>query len=104
MDEHIHATSELFQAVLRLQYDKAGAAADELAAQPTWARPEVAGLDSVNSRIPQPFFDLQAAMQQNARSVSAAAKKHDPQTLGDAFGKLTSSCLACHASYLPPQK
>jgi cytochrome c556 len=92
----------LVNSVLLLHYDQARVAAERLLEQPDWAGPEAAGTGDLNAEVPAEFFAYQRELRAAIREVSEAAAHHRPDALARSFGRMTSACVACHASYLPP--
>jgi hypothetical protein len=100
MLRHDDAMEDLTRATLVLDFDGAVEAADRVAAEPMLARPLTGDATELNAALPPRFFELQDQLRSDARSVSAAAARRDGLVLADAFGRLTRTCVSCHALYL----
>ncbi len=100
MSEHADQLEWVLSAVLMLNYDLAARSATNLADDPKLAPPPPGDLDTLNAALPKRFFVLQAQLSKRARAVAAAAKAHDDVKLSQSVGRLTETCVACHAVYL----
>lgn len=103
MEHHGQAMSDIFWAVLFLDYPLADELAHEIATEPRLARPLQRDATELNSLLPETFFDLQDALSREAERLSAAAKARDPDATSEAFGALTRTCVRCHATYQEPR-
>lgn len=104
MARHGQAMTDLMLGVTLLQYDVANAAAGRIVNEPRLARPIQGGDDELSSLLPERFFTLQDELRSRAQAVQDAAKKRDDTALGESFGRMTETCIACHSAYLSHRK
>ena len=104
MERHGQAMTDLMLGVTLLQYDVANAAAGRIVNEPRLGRPIQGGDDELSSLLPERFFTLQDELRSRAQAVQDAAKKRDDTALGESFGRMTETCIACHATYLNHRK
>jgi len=102
MQHHGEAAMRLSMSVVLLDYADAWKAAQGISEQATLARPRPSEADTLNAALPPLFFDLQDELRVHADELQKAAEQRDPKKLGAAYGRLTSTCVACHAVYLQP--
>jgi cytochrome c556 len=86
-------------AVLSLDYEATVATAGGIADEPRLARPGP-GTDTANALFPEKFFVFQDALHDEAARLVAAAKAQDDTALAESYGRLSSTCVACHAVYM----
>lgn len=101
MDRHAQDMTDLMWAVVFLEHDAAAEIADEIASEPRMARPtgDQDG-DLANARIPEDFFRLQDELRTQANALAAGARKGDDAAIAEAYGRLSQTCVSCHAKYL----
>jgi hypothetical protein len=106
MERHGQAMTDLMLGVTLLQYDAASAAAGRIVDEPRFGRPIPGGEgdDELNSLLPERFFTLQDELRSRAQAVRDAARKRDDARLAESFGRLTETCVSCHAVYLHHRK
>jgi cytochrome c556 len=102
MMRHGEDLTLLVRAVVLLQYTAVHAAATRILSEPKLARPMPDGQEELNSVLPERFFVLQDELFQRAREVADNARSKDNRGMSKAFGRLTETCVACHAAYLNP--
>jgi len=100
MKDHRVDMESLMRAVIVLDRRKAAVLSIRIAEDASLARPISGQTDLMNAQIPPRFFDLQEELRAAAREVSTAATKGSDMAIAKSFGKLTETCVACHASYL----
>lgn len=101
MRGHSDQMQELFWSALFL--DDAGVTliAEDMSREPRLARPIGAADDSVNSSLPEEFFALQDELTKNAQAlVRVVSERHDATAIGEAYGKLATTCVRCHERFL----
>lgn len=98
MGRHGKDLERLTAAAVALDYDDAAASADAIAHEPRISRPE-AMLDTANSLFPERFFELQDVLLVEAAALGAAARARDAEETSAAYGRLSATCVACHAVY-----
>jgi hypothetical protein len=89
---------EMVSRVLVLDYEGAARAAGAIYDEPTIARP--VGPDELNQLLPDQFFALQDEVKAQTRRVVGAAAEKDGRKLAEETGRLTQTCVLCHAAYL----
>jgi hypothetical protein len=72
--------------------------AGEIYDEPMLARP--LGGDELNGMLPDRFFTLQDELRARTRRLVEAVVRADRAAVGEEFGALTRSCVACHQAYL----
>jgi hypothetical protein len=98
MSRHRAQLGDLVSSVIVLDYDGAARAAGAIFDEPALARP-ITG-DELNGLLPERFFELQDQLGQGARALVEAAARKDAPRLGEEFGRVTKTCIACHDLYL----
>ncbi|HZI10836.1 MAG TPA: cytochrome c [Myxococcus sp.] len=104
MERHGQAMADLTLSVTLLQYDVASDVAGRIANAPRISRPEAGGEDELSTLLPERFFTLQDEARSRAQAVQAAAQKRDDAALAQSYGRLTETCVTCHAAYLSHRK
>jgi len=94
-----HAESLLWSALM-LDHEAAQEIAGWVASEVTIARPIAGHEDALNSLLPAAFFAQQDALRAAAKRLGDAARARDDAALGQAYGELTQTCVACHSLYL----
>jgi hypothetical protein len=74
--------------------------ADRIASAPKLARPVAGGQDDLNAALPERFFLLQDDLHSRAGALVDAARAKNDKRLGQAFGRLTETCVECHSAYV----
>jgi hypothetical protein len=100
MERHGQDARDLMFGVTLLQYDMARTAAQRISAEPRLVRPIAGGEDDLNALLPERFFVLQDEARLRAQAVATAAEKRDDKALGESYGRLMETCVACHSAYL----
>jgi hypothetical protein len=103
MERHGRDMTTLMTSVVLLKREVALSLANNLAAEPRITRPLPDGRDDLNAALPERFFVLQDELRDRARQLAEAAKSGKDKDLGDAFARLTQTCIACHSAYLNPK-
>jgi hypothetical protein len=101
MKDHKADMSALTFAVVLLDRPGAERLARSIAASPRLARPSERP-DELNSLLPPRFFELQDQLRRRADDLAAAARSGDDAAMAKAYGALSETCVACHATYLNP--
>lgn len=99
MASHARDMGDLTSAIMLLQYDRIRDRADAVAADASWARPLTQDATELNSALPERFFELQDELRVQARSLSGAAEQMKALAVADAYGRLSETCVRCHAVY-----
>ena len=100
MVDHGRDMHELVFAVVLLHREVAKMAARRIASEPKIARPTPGGEDDLNAALPERFFLLQDELKVNASKLADAASGKDDKQLASALGRMTETCVSCHAAYL----
>ena len=100
MRQHGPEMEQLIWSVLLLQRHQTGVLAERLSGSERLARPMPGQLDTVNAAVPETFYALQDLLHERATDLQVAAKNGDDDAVAVAFGRLTETCVACHARYL----
>jgi cytochrome c556 len=100
MQRHSRDLIPLVRSVVMLDYDRTAKLADSIVEDTMLARPLTGDASELNNQLPEKFFTLQDDLRTQARTLSDAAKRHDPEAMSDAFGKLSRTCVRCHSVYL----
>ncbi len=103
MKDHRADMSALTFAVVLLDKANAERLARAIAQSPRIARPTDAP-DELNSLLPPRFFELQDQLRRRAEDLATAAKSGDDAAMAKAYGALSETCVACHATYLNPNR
>ena len=99
MASHARDMGDLTSAIMLLQYDRIRDRADAVAADASWARPLTQDATELNSALPERFFELQDQLRIQARALSGAAEQMKALAVADAYGRLSETCVSCHAVY-----
>lgn len=97
MAGHAALTAELVSAVMILSYPHIQELARSLASSGALPRP-AQGEDPA-ALLPERFFQLQDWLEGEATDLAAAATRQDALASGEAFGRLSRTCVDCHAVY-----
>ena len=100
MARHGHDMTEMVWAVMLLDYDGVGRAAERIAAETPLPRPTAPGANEVNAQLPERFYQLQDQLRAQAVRLAAAARTQGADELTDAYGELSRTCVGCHRIYL----
>lgn len=104
MERHGKDMSHLMTGVVLLKREVVEPLAQSLAGEPRITRPLPDSRDDLNAALPERFFVLQDELRERARSLAEAARTKDDKQLGEAFGRLTQTCIACHSAFLNSPK
>jgi hypothetical protein len=107
MERHGDSMMMLMATVLMLNFQATEQLATNIATEPRLVRPLRGDTDSLNTRLPTKFFDLQDQLVQRARTVAKAAKSRNEGQVVKAYGSLAETCVACHSTYFrgpPPEE
>lgn len=101
MTEHGDDMESLMWSALMLDYDSVSAISRFLADAPRLSRPgPAAARGTLNEALPPRFFDLQDELHQAATDLLVAAQKNDDAAIAKHVGRITTTCISCHALYL----
>ena len=102
MENHGFEMTNLMWATLLLDRSQAADISQSILSEPRLARPIVKDGSELNANLPAAFFALQDQLVDAASALRIVADnpKSSPVELADAFGRLTNTCVRCHAVYL----
>lgn len=98
---HAKDMLELMSAVVGVRYVEAEALAGEMVDDASPVAPIGSDADELNKLLPAQFFVLQDQFRDDARAVAAGAHRLNAMDLGEAYGRLSQGCVACHALFRP---
>ncbi len=104
MERHGKDMTHMMSAVVLLKRDVVETLAQALAGEPRITRPLPDSRDDLNAALPERFFVLQDELRDRARTLADAARSKDDKQLGEAFSRLTQTCIACHSTFLNSPK
>lgn len=103
MERHGRDMIHLMTGVVLLRREVVQTIAQELSREPRITRPLPDARDELNSALPEKFFVLQDELRERAKALEEAAKARNDKELGESFGRLTQTCVACHSAFLAPK-
>jgi cytochrome c556 len=96
---HAQDMGALTWATTVLRYDLVKEKATAIASDATLARPLTGDATELNSALPEKFFVLQDELRMAARTLAVAAAANDASSVAAAYGRLSETCVKCHATY-----
>src|SRR2546423_10700977 len=99
MASHAGDMGQLMSAIMLLHYDEIHERAEDIAQDARFARPLTGDASELNSALPERFFVLQEDLRAQAGALAAAAAKANAFAVADAYGRLSETCVRCHATY-----
>jgi cytochrome c556 len=99
MANHARSMTDLVTAIMVLDYAAIHSGARAIAEDVDLARPLTTDASELNAQLPERFFDYQDDLRKNARALAGAADRLDALGVADAYGRLSESCVRCHAAY-----
>lgn len=99
MASHLSDMGALTSAVMLLTYDRIEAGAAKVASDVSLARPLTGDATELNSALPEAFFVYQDELRKAATVLQAAAHEQSAVRVADAYGRLSETCVKCHATY-----
>jgi cytochrome c556 len=99
MASHARDMGDLMTAIMVLDYPRIRTGAEGIAADAGLARPLTGDATELNSMLPEAFFQHQDALRAEARALAAAAEKQSALAVADSYGRLSETCVRCHAAY-----
>ncbi len=100
MASHALDASSLMFSVVLLQRAEVKEISHRIASEPQLSKPLPGDDESLNVQLPGRFFTLQSELKLRAQRLEEAASGTDDRKLGEAFGQLTQTCVACHSAFL----
>jgi cytochrome c556 len=101
MASHARDMDRLVSAIMILDYPDIAARAKAIADDASLSRPLSNDATELNASLPEKFFARQDDLKAAARDLSAAASALNPYRVADAYGKVSATCVRCHADYRP---
>jgi hypothetical protein len=99
MPAHAHDMADLMSAIMVLHYDEIHERAGAIATDATFARPLTGDASELNTALPERFFLLQDELRARAGTLAQVATKSSALAVADAYGRLSETCVNCHATY-----
>lgn len=100
MLRHAKQMQKLLWAAVLLDYQAVAALAKQIADEPRIAKPSAADINAINHVFPKRFFALQDELLAEAQALAAAASSRNDTAMAVSYGKLSKTCVSCHALYL----
>ncbi|MES1208927.1 MAG: cytochrome c [Pseudomonadota bacterium] len=101
MAAHARGMGDLMAAIMLLEYDQIASRADDVAADVNLSRPITNDATELNAQIPEKFFVRQDDLKAAAHTLADAARTQNPYKVADAYGRLSETCVRCHADFRP---
>ena len=92
---------DLMAAIMLLEYDQIASRADDIASDVNLSRPVTNDATELNAQIPEKFFVRQDDLKAAAHTLAEAARTQNPYKVADAYGRLSETCVRCHADFRP---
>ena len=102
MASHANDMANLESAIMILDYPQIAERAGGIASDANLARPLTDDATELSSSIPPSFFDYQDDLRRWARALADAATEKSALRVGRAYGKVSETCVTCHAVYRGP--
>lgn len=101
MVSHAADMNDLVSAIMILDYPRIDDRAEKIAGDASLSRPLSGDATELNSSLPEQFFVYQDQVKAEARGLAEAARAQDPYQVAAKYGRLSESCVRCHADYRP---
>ena len=101
MSSHAQDMSQLVSAIMLLEYSEIITRADKIAEDVNLSRPTSNDATELNASLPEKFFVRQDDLKAAARGLAAAGRTANPYQVAQAYGKVSETCVRCHADYRP---
>ena len=101
MSSHAQDISQLVAAIMRLEYSEIITRADKIASDVNLSRPTSNDATELNASIPERFFVRQDDLKEAAHALATAGRTANPYQVAQAYGRLSETCVRCHADYRP---
>jgi cytochrome c556 len=101
MTSHARDMGELVSAIMVLRYEQIHEQAEALANDVSLARPLTGDATELNSALPEAFFQRQDELKVRARGLAQAATAMDAFAVAAAYGRVSETCVRCHATFRP---
>jgi cytochrome c556 len=101
MASHAEDMSDLVSGIMLLEYSRIITRADKIAADVNLSRPITQDATELNASLPEKFFVRQDDLKAAARALSEAARSGNPYRVAEAYGRVSETCVRCHADFRP---
>ena len=101
MSSHAQDMSQLVSAIMLLQYSDIITRAEKIADDVNLSRPITNDATELNSSLPEKFFLHQDDLKLAAHVLATAGRTANPYQVAVSYGKLSETCVRCHADYRP---
>lgn len=101
MSSHAEDMSQLVAAIMLLEYSDIITRADKIASDVNLSRPTSNDATELNASIPERFFVRQDDLKAAAHALATAGRAAIPYQVAEAYGRLSETCVRCHADYRP---
>lgn len=101
MASHSEDMSDLVSGIMLLEYSRIITRADKIASDVNLSRPIPHDATELNASLPEKFFVRQDDSKAAARALEAAARGGDPYQVAQAYGRVSETCVRCHADFRP---
>jgi cytochrome c556 len=101
MASHAQDMSELVSAILLFDCQRITERSDKIAADVNLSRPTTNDATELNASIPEKFFVRQDDLKAAAHVLAQSARTANPAKVAEAYGKVSETCVRCHADYRP---
>jgi cytochrome c556 len=101
MASHAEDMSQLVSAILLVEYSEISKLAGKIASDVNLSRPTSNDATQLDASIPERFFVRQDDLKAAAQVLANAGRTANPNQVADAYGKLSETCVRCHADYRP---
>lgn len=101
MTLHARDMNALVGAIMIVDYPNIAERADQIADDVSLSRPLSDDATELNSLVPEKFFEYQDQLRAEARKLAEAARARNPREVASRYGRLSESCVRCHAQYRP---
>jgi hypothetical protein len=101
MSAHAEDMSDLVSAIMLLEYSRIISRADKIASDVSLARPTSQDATELNASLPEKFFVRQDELKAAARELSEAGRSANPYRVATAYGRVSETCVRCHADFRP---
>jgi cytochrome c556 len=99
MASHARDMGQLMSAIMVLDYPDVQAGAQAIVSDVNLARPLTKDATELNAALPPRFFDLQDELKVRGRALRDAAQHMNAFEVADAYGRMSETCVRCHAVY-----
>jgi len=101
MASHARDMGDLVVSIMVLDYAKIQERAKAISSDVNLARPITDDATELSSAIPESFFVLQDELRARAAALGTAAAEQNAYHVADAYGRLSETCVRCHATFRP---